>query len=259
MNKLMSKFVKTIGDVGNVSALMLLLIYIFVLLGMQIFANRLSFDELGFPIPIGADGWKESEVPRSNFDSFLWSFVTIFQVLTGEDWNAVLYDCWRAAGPVAWLYFFFLLVIGMFVVLNLFLAILLSNFSGNDGDGEEKDKNTHRTAETASLAGSEKENQGQSPSQSARQLENQDGSFVVGGGNRGGGGPASDPVGDASPSPPRTPPRRGAPAFSSSGSVFSPAAVASVTASAYSTWLVRSGRRQLGAKADRGEIGPNNK
>ena len=58
------------------------------------------------------------------------------KVLTGEDWNAVLYDCWRAAGSEAVVYFFALLCIGMFVVLNLFLAILLSNFSGDSLDAE---------------------------------------------------------------------------------------------------------------------------
>jgi hypothetical protein len=50
-------------------------------------------------------------------------------VLTGEDWNNVMYDCWRATGTGAVVYFLFLIVIGMFVIINLFLAILLSNFS----------------------------------------------------------------------------------------------------------------------------------
>ena len=50
-------------------------------------------------------------------------------MLTGEDWNNVMYDCWRATGTGAVVYFLFLIVIGMFVILNLFLAISLSNFS----------------------------------------------------------------------------------------------------------------------------------
>ena len=37
------------------------------------------------------------KVPRSHFDTFLWSFITIFQILTGENWNTVMYGM-RATG-----------------------------------------------------------------------------------------------------------------------------------------------------------------
>ena len=63
--------------------------------------------------------------------------MTIFQVLTGEDWNAVMYDGMRTTGTWACLYFILLVVIGNYIVLNLFLAILLDNFSGLDKDEEE--------------------------------------------------------------------------------------------------------------------------
>ena len=79
--------------------------------------------------------------PRHHFDDFFWSFITIFQVLTGEDWNAVMYDAMRTVGSWTCLYFIAIVVIGNYVVLNLFLAILLDNFSGLAGldtDGAEK-------------------------------------------------------------------------------------------------------------------------
>ena len=66
--------------------------------------------------------------PRHNFDTLLWALVTVFQVLTGEDWNAVMYDGMAANGNSSALYFVLLLVIGNFLVLNLFIAILLTNF-----------------------------------------------------------------------------------------------------------------------------------
>ncbi|CAM9436934.1 unnamed protein product [Chrysoparadoxa australica] len=62
----------------------------------------------------------------------MWSVVTVFQVLTGENWNAVMYDCWRASNWVAPLYFLSLVILGGFIVMNIFLAILLSNFEGNE-------------------------------------------------------------------------------------------------------------------------------
>ena len=79
----------------------------------------------------------ESDQPRHNFDDIFWAFVTIFQVLTGEDWNAVMYDGMRTTGTWACVYFIMLVVIGNYIVLNLFLAILLDNFSGLDKDEDE--------------------------------------------------------------------------------------------------------------------------
>ena len=46
----------------------------------QLYANALRFDEEGYPLSIGKAGWHEATSPRANFDSFLWAFVTIFQV-----------------------------------------------------------------------------------------------------------------------------------------------------------------------------------
>ena len=53
-------------------------------------------------------------------------------MLTGEDWNAVMYDGMAASGSWSALYFVALLVIGNFLVLNLFVAILLTNFGEQD-------------------------------------------------------------------------------------------------------------------------------
>ena len=75
--------------------------------------------------------YNDADVPRANFDDFMWSLVTVFQVLSGENWNAVLYDCWKTsnAAPV---FFASLVVFGIFFVLNLFLAILIKQFDGSE-------------------------------------------------------------------------------------------------------------------------------
>jgi len=105
----------TVLDLGNFSFIVFLAIFIFALLGMQLFGGRMC-------------GLDDGEVPRHNFDTLLWALVTVFQVLTGEDWNAVMYDGMAANGNSSALYFVLLLVIGNFLVLNLFIAILLTNF-----------------------------------------------------------------------------------------------------------------------------------
>ena len=65
--------------------LLFLFLVVFALLGMQIFGGKFNFNE---------------ESPNANFDTFPASFLTVFQILTGEDWNMVMYDGVRASGTV---------------------------------------------------------------------------------------------------------------------------------------------------------------
>ncbi|RLN91051.1 hypothetical protein BBJ28_00004364 [Nothophytophthora sp. Chile5] len=65
-----------------------------------------------------------------------------YQILTGENWNAVMLDGWRASGWSAVLYFISLVVLGNFIVLNLFLAILLGNFD----ESSDEERNIERAA-----------------------------------------------------------------------------------------------------------------
>lgn len=82
----------------------------------------------------------KSEYARHNFDSIYWSIITIFQILTGENWNDVLYDGMRAINSWAAIYFIILVVLGNYIILNLFLAILLDNFGAGDDDDDEEEE-----------------------------------------------------------------------------------------------------------------------
>jgi hypothetical protein len=90
---------------------MFLLIFIYSLLGMQFFSGDL-LDEDG-------------EKARYNFNSFGHSLITIFIILTGENWNEVMYLVINVHGYIAAFYFVTLMIFGNFMLLNLFLAILL--------------------------------------------------------------------------------------------------------------------------------------
>jgi hypothetical protein len=119
----------SLQDVGNFALLLFLFMFIYSLIGMQILSNRLHFDaHSGIPIAIGEDGYENASTPRSHFDNFFWSMITVFQVLSGENWNTIMYDGWRARGWIAVIYLLSLVVIGSFIVMNLFLAILLKKF-----------------------------------------------------------------------------------------------------------------------------------
>lgn len=57
---------------------------------------------------------------------------TTTQILSGENWNKVMFDARRATSWVSVFYFVSLIIMGMMIVMNLFLAILLSNFTNKD-------------------------------------------------------------------------------------------------------------------------------
>ena len=59
---------------------LVLIMFIFVILGMNLFGGEMNFD----------DG-----LPRYNFDTFYWSWVTLFLVMTGEQWVSILYSTMR--------------------------------------------------------------------------------------------------------------------------------------------------------------------
>lgn len=131
----------SISEIGNFAALLLLFILIYSLVGMQLLANRLHFSRENGTVVVITDrqAWEVAEIPRSNFDNFYNSMVTIFQILSGENWNNVMYDSWRARGWVSVVFIISLIVVGVFVVMNLFLAILLKKFE-ESGTFVDRDK-----------------------------------------------------------------------------------------------------------------------
>jgi hypothetical protein len=98
--------------------------------------------------------------PRYNFDGLLYSFFMVFQVLTLENWNNAFYDCWRATSqPMAMGYFYAVIFIGNYMLLNLFIAILLGNFEGlvnMTKEAQRKQDEANALTETASMSQDEK-------------------------------------------------------------------------------------------------------
>ena len=69
--------------------------------------------------------------PRLNFDTFAHSLIAVFALLVNEDWNYVLYTYIQGGKPywMSYIYIGFVVVFGNFFLLQLFLAILIDNFS----------------------------------------------------------------------------------------------------------------------------------
>jgi voltage-dependent calcium channel L type alpha-1D len=134
MRLIILKVFKTVKDLANFALLLFLILFIYTLIGMQFFANRFHFDSTGHPIThIGSHEWATAPfISRSNFDDFTHAFATVFQILTTENWNSVMYDCRKVAGLGGVIYPCSLIIIGDYIFMNLFLAILIGNFSNNE-------------------------------------------------------------------------------------------------------------------------------
>eukprot|EP01062_Namystynia_karyoxenos_P079240 TRINITY_DN8319_c1_g3_i1.p1 TRINITY_DN8319_c1_g3~~TRINITY_DN8319_c1_g3_i1.p1 ORF type:complete len:2368 (+),score=863.33 TRINITY_DN8319_c1_g3_i1:64-7104(+) len=116
------------------TALLGLVIFIVALLGMQLFGGEFCFmdedwnpDARGVTAAMRQKGRHCGGVPRSNYDSVWSAFITTFQILTGEDWNIVMYTGMRTTGDWVCIYFCLYYVLGNYMMLNLFIAVLLNN------------------------------------------------------------------------------------------------------------------------------------
>uniref|UniRef100_A0A8C2UKP3 Voltage-dependent T-type calcium channel subunit alpha-1G n=1 Tax=Coturnix japonica TaxID=93934 RepID=A0A8C2UKP3_COTJA len=118
---------KTMDNVATFCMLLMLFIFIFSILGMHLFGCKFASERDGDTLP-----------DRKNFDSLLWAIVTVFQILTQEDWNKVLYNGMASTSSWAALYFIALMTFGNYVLFNLLVAILVEGFQA-EGDASKSD------------------------------------------------------------------------------------------------------------------------
>ncbi|KAG8191415.1 hypothetical protein JTE90_010589 [Oedothorax gibbosus] len=122
LNLLISIMGKTVGALGNLTFVLGIIIFIFAVMGMQLFgANYTKFQHLFY----------DSEIPRWHFMDFMHSFMIVFRVLCGE-WIESMWNCMVVSGWPCVPFFLATVVIGNLVVLNLFLALLLSSFGASN-------------------------------------------------------------------------------------------------------------------------------
>ncbi len=81
LRTLLMTIAATLVDVGYFTVLLLLFMIIFALLGMEFFAYNVIFD---------------GQSVRVNCDTFYNAMITVFILLTNENWNAIAYDYLRA-------------------------------------------------------------------------------------------------------------------------------------------------------------------
>jgi voltage-dependent calcium channel L type alpha-1D len=116
LRTLMQAVLSSMEDLFYFSLVFILFLFIYTILGMQVFKGTFV-DERGLP------------TSRTHFDSFPYATLTVFQIITGENWNEVMYTGTRAVGlPVSALYFISCFILGNYILLSLLLAVMLGNF-----------------------------------------------------------------------------------------------------------------------------------
>jgi len=101
---IVSTMLRSLPSLGNVIVLLGLILYVYAVLGVHLFG--------------AADPAHWARLSRAA--------LTLFEILTLEGWVDLM-DASAAATPWAWLYYVSFVVLAVFVVVNLFIAIVINN------------------------------------------------------------------------------------------------------------------------------------
>merc|ERR1719181_859322 len=121
MRKILSTLVSSLASVVYLAALLGLVILIFILLGMELFGGRYPHPELNYTVynfPKAFNkyyvNWGDDSASRYHFDDFGTALLAIFVVLSGENWNEIMFDnhraSWEAGAAFPWAIFYFILL-----------------------------------------------------------------------------------------------------------------------------------------------------
>ena len=136
LNDILTIMKSTVASISNLVFVLLIIIFIFAVMGMQLFGK--SYIEK-------VCMWEGCVGPRWHFKDFFhrynikfievtslhcsfFSFMIVFRVLCGE-WIESMWDCIFLNGAICIPYFMATVLIANLVILNLFLALLLASFS----------------------------------------------------------------------------------------------------------------------------------
>uniref|UniRef100_A0A8C5UET9 Voltage-dependent L-type calcium channel subunit alpha n=1 Tax=Malurus cyaneus samueli TaxID=2593467 RepID=A0A8C5UET9_9PASS len=177
LSNLVASLLNSVRSIASLLLLLFLFIIIFSLLGMQLFGGKFNFDEM--------------QTRRSTFDNFPQSLLTVFQILTGEDWNSVMYDGIMAYGGPSFpgmlvcIYFIILFICGNYILLNVFLAIAVDNLADAESltsaqKEEEEEKERKKLINVDDYQSSENEEKSPYPTTEAPEEDEEEPEMPVG-------------------------------------------------------------------------------
>ena len=101
---IVATLVRSIPSMLHIVALMSLMVYIYAIIGYQLFHEH------------DPEHWRNLGI----------SLLSLFRVVTLEDWTDIMYKAMEYH-PLTWMYFVSFVVFGTFVVINLFIAVVINN------------------------------------------------------------------------------------------------------------------------------------
>ena len=101
---IVAALVKSIPNVGHILMLMSIIVYIYAIIGFQLFHEH------------DPEHWRNIGI----------AVLTLFEIITLEGWVEVNGKAMEL-NPLAWIYFVSFVIVGTFVVVNLFIAVVINN------------------------------------------------------------------------------------------------------------------------------------
>ena len=101
---IVATLVRSIPSMANVIALMSIIFYVYGVAGYHLF----------------------HQIDPTHWETLGISLLSLFRIVTLEDWTDIMYAA-MAQEPWAWIYFVSFVVLGTFVVVNLFIAVVINN------------------------------------------------------------------------------------------------------------------------------------
>jgi voltage-gated sodium channel len=103
LRAIVSTLVRSIPSIFNILILLSILFFIYAIVGYHLFRN----------------------VDPQHWSSFPTSATTLFQIITLEGWVDVMEPIVSNLGPIYWLYFASFILVGTFIVINLFISVIV--------------------------------------------------------------------------------------------------------------------------------------
>ncbi len=101
---IVATLMRSIPSMGNIILLMSVIFYIYAVAGQQLFHTH----------------------DPEHWDNIGISLLTLFRIVTLEDWTDVMYTAMEIS-PYMWIYFVSFVMMGTFVIINLFIAVVINN------------------------------------------------------------------------------------------------------------------------------------
>ncbi|KMK76062.1 ion transporter [Alkalihalobacillus pseudalcaliphilus] len=113
LRRLVDALMLTIPALGNIMILMSIIFYIFAVLGTMLF----------------------NQVAPEYFENLQRSMLTLFQIVTLDSWGSGVMRPIMESLPWAWIYFIAFVLVGTFIIFNLFIGVIVNNVEkANEAD-----------------------------------------------------------------------------------------------------------------------------